>query len=188
MTNDPNSSAEPSALADGSIVPDTKDWTWVLKRRCPDCGFAARAVPLAGIGAAARGLTARWDAALRRPDAAARPDPATWSVLEYGAHVRDVNRIFAERLRAILEIDYPMFANWDQDAASFEQRYDLLDPLVVAGELAQAASVLADRFDAVRPDQAGRAGRRTDGSEFTVLTLGQYCLHDVVHHLHDVRA
>ena len=23
------------------IVPDTKDWTWVLREGCPDCGFAA---------------------------------------------------------------------------------------------------------------------------------------------------
>ena len=20
------------------VVPDTKDWTWVLQRRCPECG------------------------------------------------------------------------------------------------------------------------------------------------------
>jgi hypothetical protein len=22
-----------------TIVPDTKDWTWVLRRPCPECGF-----------------------------------------------------------------------------------------------------------------------------------------------------
>ena len=22
------------------VPPDTKDWTWVLERPCPDCGFA----------------------------------------------------------------------------------------------------------------------------------------------------
>jgi len=21
------------------IMPDTKDWTWVLRRACPECGF-----------------------------------------------------------------------------------------------------------------------------------------------------
>jgi hypothetical protein len=31
--------------ATGSAVPpDTKDWTWVLERRCPECGFEAGAV------------------------------------------------------------------------------------------------------------------------------------------------
>ncbi|HET6968280.1 MAG TPA: DinB family protein, partial [Ornithinibacter sp.] len=29
-------------------------------------------------------------------------------------------------------------------------------------------------------------GHRSDGSEFTVLTLGQYGLHDLAHHLWDV--
>lgn len=24
-----------------AIVPDTKDWTWVLERACPECGFDA---------------------------------------------------------------------------------------------------------------------------------------------------
>ena len=47
---------------------------------------------------------------------------------------------------------------------------------------------MAARFDAVTPEQWGRSGRRSNGSEFTVLTLGQYFLHDVVHHLHDVGA
>ena len=31
-----------------------------------------------------------------------------------------------------------------------------------------------------------RRGIRSNGSEFTILTLAQYFLHDVVHHLHDV--
>ena len=33
-----------------TFVPDTKDWTWVLQRPCPECGFdtqsfAVQAVP-----------------------------------------------------------------------------------------------------------------------------------------------
>ncbi len=27
-----------------TIVPDTKDWTWVLERTCPQCGFDTRTV------------------------------------------------------------------------------------------------------------------------------------------------
>ena len=25
----------------GPVPPDTKDWTWVLERPCPECGFDA---------------------------------------------------------------------------------------------------------------------------------------------------
>ena len=170
------------------VVPDTKDWTWVLERPCPECGFVAASTEPAGIGAAIRSLTPRWQAALARDDVRVRPRPGVWSVLEYGAHVRDVHRVFAGRLRAMLTQDYPTFANWDQDAEAREQRYAHQDPQTVALELAEAASTLADLFDAVTPADLGRAGERSNGSVFTVGTLGQYYLHDVVHHVHDVGA
>ena len=50
------------------------------------------------------------------------------------------------------------------------------------------AEAIAARFAAVRPDQADRSGRRSNGSVFTVTTLAQYFLHDLVHHEHDVGA
>ncbi len=109
-----------------------------------------------------------------------------WSTLEYGAHVRDVQRIFDERLVLMLSHDDPEFANWDQDDTALAGRYDLQDPLVVAAELEAGAAAAADRFDSVPEGAWQRTGRRSNGSRFTVETLGQYFLHDVVHHLHDV--
>jgi len=170
------------------IAPDTKDWTWVLDQPCAECGFVATDVDRTQIGPTVRDLTPRWVGVLHRPGAQERPDATTWSALEYGAHVRDVMRIFGERLQLMLERDDPQFANWDQDAAALADRYDLQDPHVVADELAEAAAVTAARFDAVGSDAWGRTGRRSNGSVFTVETLGQYFLHDVVHHLHDVQA
>ncbi|GMA30172.1 DinB family protein [Litorihabitans aurantiacus] len=171
-----------------AIEPDTKDWTWVLRERCPQCGLDSSAVTVLEVGDLVRASVPRWRAALARPDARTRPDPATWSVLEYGAHVRDVFRIFDERLALVLERDAPTFANWDQDATAVAERYDEQDPAVVADELAAAARAIADRFDAVPAAAHGRRGLRSNGSEFTVTTLAQYFWHDVAHHLHDVRA
>ncbi|MEZ0447705.1 DinB family protein [Cellulomonas sp. ICMP 17802] len=170
------------------IQPDTKDWTWVLSERCPECGFTAADVDGPAIGGTVRDLTPRWVSALHRPDARERPAPTTWSTLEYGAHVRDVFRIFGGRLDLLLTRDDPLFDNWDQDATALEERYAEQDPTVVAEQLVAAAEVTAARFDGVSGDQWDRSGRRSNGSEFTVLTLGQYFLHDVVHHLHDVHA
>ena len=184
MTDSPLPDPAPAS----DVVPDTKDWTWVLERPCPECGFvAADADPLAA-GDVVRSLTPRWHAALDRPEAGVRPAPGVWSPLEYGAHVRDVDRVFAERLRSMLDTDDPMFANWDQDAAAVQDRYAEQRPAVVAGELAAAADRCADLLDSVRPDALDRPGRRSNGSVFTVRTLVQYYLHDVVHHLHDVDA
>ncbi len=171
-----------------AIVPDEKDWTWVLHERCPECGFTASDVDPRQIGDTVRDLVPRWVSALHRQDARVRPAPTTWSTLEYGAHVRDVFRVFDERVWLMLEQDDPPFANWDQDATAIADRYDRQDPVMVADELVAAAEECAATFDAVPADAWERSGRRSNGSRFTIRTLGQYFLHDVVHHLHDVRA
>jgi hypothetical protein len=169
-----------------AITPDTKDWTWVLTRPCPECGFDAGSVPFEEIPRLIRENGARWAPVLDRADAAVRPDDHTWSPLEYGAHVRDVFRIFTERLRLMLAEDNPLFPNWDQDQTAIEERYNEQDPAGVADELGEAAASVADAFASVRPEDLHRAGRRSDGAEFTVVTLGRYLLHDPVHHLNDV--
>ena len=166
--------------------PDEKDWTWVLDQPCPECGYDASAVPAAELGDRIRATTPGWIAALAAPDAADRPDPRVWSVLEYGCHVRDVHVIFGRRLAAMLQEDDPQFDNWDQDATAVAERYWTQDPARVGDELAAAADGTAGRFDTVAADQWGRTGRRSNGSTFTVRTLGLYYLHDVVHHARDI--
>jgi hypothetical protein len=174
-----------------AIEPDTKDWTWVLERPCADCAFDAGRVEPAGIGPAIRDNARGWAALLARPGATERPDDHTWSPLEYACHVRDVNRKFSERLSLMLAEDEPRFANWDQDATAVEECYDLQDPAVVAPELVDAAEQVAAQYDALAgADEQirSRGGLRSDGSLFTVDSLGRYHLHDLVHHAHDVRA
>ena len=58
----------------------------------------------------------------------------------------------------------------------------------MAQELAAAAAEAAAGFNAVTPAEWDRSGTRSNGSVFTVTTLGSYFLHDVMHHLHDVGA
>ncbi|OLT52088.1 DinB family protein [Cellulosimicrobium sp. CUA-896] len=170
------------------VPADTKDWTWVLSRPCPECGFVAAEVTPDRVGAAVRDAVPRYVRVLARPGVRERPDATTWSPLEYAAHVRDVFAVFDVRLMAMVEDDDPLFANWDQDAAAVEAGYAHQDPAVVARELEVAGERVATRFDALTADRWERPGRRSNGSVFTVRTLGQYFVHDVVHHLHDVRA
>ncbi|MFB9315061.1 class I SAM-dependent methyltransferase [Nocardioides plantarum] len=169
------------------IEPDTKDWTWVLDAPCPDCGFVAAHVDVGRLGDAIRSNAALWSVVLSGPGATDRPDPGTWSPTEYAAHVRDVHRVFAERVALMLAEDGPVFANWDQDATALEQRYDLADPAETGPALTQSAEDVATLYDGVRPDQRDRTGLRSNGSAFTIDTLARYHLHDVVHHTWDVR-
>jgi hypothetical protein len=171
---------------DTEITPDTKDWTWVLTRPCPECGHDSRSVAGPDIGTRTRAGAAAWQQVLARPGARERPAGGAWSPAEYGCHVRDVFEVFDRRLQLMLAQDDPAFENWDQDATAVERRYAEQDPAVVGPELAAAAEAIAARFDAVSREQWGRTARRSDGAVFTVETLGQYFVHDWVHHLHDV--
>lgn len=168
------------------VEPDTKDWTWVLERPCPECGFDAERIDVADIPGLLRDNTMAWVERLSGPGTRDRPDPATWSPLEYACHVRDVHRIFDERVSMMLHDEDPHFPNWDQDVAAVEQDYAGQDPLTVARELLQAAGAVAGRYAAVEGDQWLRGGVRSNGSEFTVDTISRYHAHDVVHHAYDV--
>ncbi len=170
-----------------AITPDTKDWTWVLERRCPECGFDASTTDARTVAGLLRENAAAWPAVLERADVRVRPDEHTWSPLEYAAHVRDVFTLNTRRLDLMLTQNDPLFPNWDQDETAIAERYGEQDPAVVATELVAAGLALADAFDAV-PDAAwSRPGRRGDGAAFTIATFARYLIHDPVHHLWDVR-
>ena len=168
------------------ITPDTKDWTWVLERPCPECGFDATAFEREQVCSMIRANAAAWQRVLRGRTVAQRPSEAVWSPLEYACHVRDVFRIYDERLRRMLTEDDPQYANWDQDAEGGGEILIAGTPETVAGELVSAAAVLAERFDEVVGDQWNRRGTRSDGAHFTVESFARYLIHDPVHHLWDV--
>jgi hypothetical protein len=171
-----------------TIVPDTKDWTWVLRRPCPECGLDTREVAPDTVPARIRVLADQWQRTLTdHPSLRTRPAPGMWSPLEYGCHVRDVLRIFRYRLDLVLTEDHPVFPDWDQDAAAVEDRYGEQDPHQVAAELRDAAAAFADSVEGVPADGWDRPGSRGDGAAFTAGSLTRYVLHEITHHLHDVR-
>jgi len=169
-----------------AITPDTKNWTWVLDRPCPECGFVADSFARDDVGRIIRENAAAWGRILLRDDVQRRPRADFWSPLEYGCHVRDVYRICDGRLDVMLTETDPTFANWDQDATAVDDAYAVQDPAVVTVELHVAANGVADRFDAVTGAEWSRRGLRSDGAHFTVESFARYVVHDVTHHLVDV--
>src|SRR6266566_2983682 len=66
-----------------TITPDTKDWTWVLQRPCPECGFDTQGFPVEAVPGMIMANTAAWQAALDgASDARVRPEPSKWSAAE----------------------------------------------------------------------------------------------------------
>ncbi|HLM64180.1 MAG TPA: DinB family protein [Acidimicrobiales bacterium] len=172
-----------------AIVPDTKDWTWVLDRRCEECGFDASTLPAGEVARLIDENVAVWRPLLTGPDGAMvarRPASDRWSALEYACHVRDVLRLYDERLALMLAEHDPAFPNWDQDAAAVDERYAEQDPATVAGDIEEAGARLAAHFAGVQGDAWARTGTRSDGAHFTIDTFGRYLVHDPIHHVHDV--
>lgn len=176
---------------------DDKDWTWVLETPCPACGFEAMAFGREELGAKLRANAAEWRAVLSRGARVATRPPLesdeggpVWSALEYGCHVRDVYKIFGERVTLMLKKGKKgkaaEFKNWNPNVTAEKENYGAQDPDRVAYELASEAGKTADIFDRVSDDEWQYTGLRSDGSSFTIESIGRYLLHDPVHHLHDV--
>lgn len=173
-----------------ALIPDDKDWTWVLDRVCPECSFDVRTFPVEQVSDLIRSNGRAWrsEVPLEGSVASRRARPDRWSALEYACHVRDVYRLYLYRLDLMLSEDGPSYPNWDQDETAIADDYPSQDPATVLTELEAAADELADRFDSVSGTDWQRSGYRSDGAEFTVETFARYLIHDPEHHLWDVRS
>ena len=95
--------------------------------------------------------------------------------------------MFAERLALMLGSDDPLFPSWDQEETAVAKRYWTADPTRVVAELTADGMALAQAFEQVPNGAWSRRGRRSDGARFTVDSIARYFVHDLVHHLYDVR-
>lgn len=157
---------------------------------CEDCGYVWDDVPvalvtprtLAGTKAIVGLLQANPDLALRRPL------PRRWSMVEYGAHVRDVMLTVRDRLVIGIVEDDPGFK-----PAYREERVDLglyaTDTAeAVSRELDASATMLTRLFDAIDPALLGRTVQYgfPDPIQRTLVWMGQQVVHEVEHHLGDM--
>ncbi|KPI09475.1 DinB-like domain containing protein [Actinobacteria bacterium OK074] len=127
---------------------------------------------------AVEGLT---DAGLRR-----RPDPRTWSALEYTCHVRDVYEVYGERLVRALTEERPALEPMRNERRARRMNYDqqALDDVLDA--LARRAAHFATLAESVGAEQWARTVTRLPGEERTVLWLVRQAAHEGLHHLHDI--
>ncbi|KSU66726.1 maleylpyruvate isomerase N-terminal domain-containing protein [Arthrobacter sp. NIO-1057] len=170
------------------IVPDQKNWTFVLESICPECQYDVRTVSVSDVIEQLPDAIQRYEAALAGPEVRVRTNPARWSVQEYVTHVAHMLVVMNHRLDLMLEQDDPTFPNWDQDQAANEGNYNALDTDEVIRQLHQASTGYTDKLGSIDEDSYSRRGLRSNGSAFTVETLNQYAWHDVVHHLWDLES
>jgi hypothetical protein len=127
-------------------------------------------------------------AALAVPDERlrVRPDPTTWSVVEYACHIRDVFSAFTIRLHRISTEDEPALEPMFADLRAVRFRYNDADLAVVLAELdAYVAGFLDEIAETSEWDRT--ATRRPDELR-TARWLVRHGLHEARHHTRDITA
>ena len=123
--------------------------------------------------------------ALRR-----RAAPDDWTPLEYAGHVRDI--LFVQRDRVLLALveDVPTFVPMHRDERVPFVADNDRDPAVVAEELAVGARLLAEVFAGLDDDQLERTGiyNYPSPQPRTLRWIGVHTLHELHHHLADIRS
>lgn len=163
------------------------EWTLIQSLPCPQCGQHPAAAAPATLGPVAIEAAAAWRAFLSGADEAGlrtHPRPGVWSPIQYGAHSRDMLKVFGDRIALAVAQDDPVVP-WFDPGPDGWAAYDRLDRADLADDLdAQAgrlAAILAERGE---PDWV-RTARRDGVDRFTVAGLACFAVHEAHHHLLD---
>jgi len=168
-------------------------WQWARAQtdRCPQCGHHPAAFDRADLGGQLMELAASWRTFLLDADdhyLRTNPAPGIFSPLQYGAHVRDIQRVYGDRILLMLEEDDPVFPQFNPDEEAWNG-YNRLDPGVLADDIEKQAGRLAGILDQLEVGDWSRAMTRDGGHDgvyqFTVAGLANYAVHESHHHLLD---
>ena len=158
----------------------------MLERRCDECGAEVRSLAPHDIASSLRQAIDDWVTVLQteeyRDALLVRPAVGVWSAVEYAYHVAEVIDVFQARVFAMLTEENPEFDDWvpEQRAEPVPQ-----SPETAIGVIVGAGERFSSIFESLHPSLTQRVGRRPDGYEYTVVNVGRYVLHDILHHLCD---
>ena len=164
----------------------------VIEERCAECVFdyaatARRELPgaVATWGALHAAILAGIDAVTLRTHH--RLD--VWSALEYGCHTRDVLAVQGERIYQVLTVQEPLFESMRREQRAVEFDYNAQDPHVVATQLTEAAGYLRQLLLSLAAEDWHRTGwfNWPVPTQRDVDWMARHALHELVHHLLDVR-
>lgn len=158
------------------------------------CGLDYDTVSPLDAGVAVRSFPRRYRALLVTPGAddgpnavfRRRPDPSTWSALEYAAHVADRLDHLGPAIRRISYENHPTIEVFDNDERALAKGYNALERTEVLGWLELACDELASVLADVPADDWARTGV-VAGAERDSLTLARDGVHEGSHHLRDVQ-
>ncbi|MGI8777249.1 MAG: DinB family protein [Acidimicrobiales bacterium] len=160
---------------------------------CPVCGFDDDSVkPLDAINAV-RSFPRRYRstlAALSRDTAfdtiiRQRPEPGTWSALEYTAHAADMIDRFAPAIRRMQVEDRPTLPFFDPEARVDDDGFNDRTVSRVLSDLETACADMAATLETVEAEDWTRTGQ-FDWGDRDILDAARNAVHEGSHHLRDV--
>ncbi|OLE69743.1 MAG: hypothetical protein AUI36_04535, partial [Cyanobacteria bacterium 13_1_40CM_2_61_4] len=170
-----------------SVVAEGWEWVRIQTDACPQCGHNPARTPVHSLGGEGIESATDWGQFLSGVDQGylrTSPAPGVWSPIQYAAHVRDMLRVFGDRILLAVEEDSPIVPWFDPSEEEWD-RYNKLDP----GDVASDVAVQADRLAAILEDRRDQDWDRTavrDGVDhFTVAGMACFAVHEAHHHLLD---
>ncbi len=117
----------------------------------------------------------------------ARPD--VWSPLEYGCHLRDVLLVQRERVLAARRVNGADCTSMGREERAEHDGYNEQDPIGVARQLADAATLFSNVLARLTADDWDRTVvyHYPETSERPLRWVAVHTAHEVQHHLGDVR-
>jgi len=160
--------------------------------RCDGCGFVYD-LDLAAVAAdeiverVARTSTIVGTA--ENTTVARRPQPETWSILEYGCHVCDVLLVQRERVLLALRADQPALEPMGRDERVDHDGYNEQRPVDVARQLGDAALLFTGVLRRLDDSSWDRTliYNYPEPSVRSLRWVAVHTLHEVTHHLRDVQ-
>jgi hypothetical protein len=151
----------------------------------------AAQVPKESLGPRLLESASAWRAFLSNADEAhlrTNPEPGVFSPLQYGAHVRDIERVYSDRIELAIVQDNPTFPQFNPDNDVWDL-YNKMGAEELADDLEAQARRLATILGHLAEDQWDRTLTRDGGKDgmFTFTVHGQACyaVHESHHHLLD---
>jgi uncharacterized damage-inducible protein DinB len=132
----------------------------------------------------ARALRSLPGEAVRRP-----PRPGKWSAVEIACHLRDVDRVYAERITKVaFSSERPVFWVMDNDRVAESLRYREADPAAVIKEARRRREDLLSLLRALPHRAWTRSGLHPRRGEMTIEGLAAELADHDEHHLEQIEA
>jgi hypothetical protein len=166
-------------------------WSRIQSDPCPQCGDNPAALAPASLGELAVARAAAWRQFLLQADdryLRTCPDVAVFSPLQYAAHVRDILRVYTDRMVLGRDQDSPTVPMFNPPHEEFE-RYNQLGAEELAAHIEAQAQRLRETAEAMDAGAWPRTVINDRGVHgvytFTLAGLACNAVHEAHHHLLD---